>query len=72
MGTLVALVMLLSCGPPPKNADDCAKRCHGCGPSGVRDRGTFFYDEECAEECNVANDMWVCDVEVGQCVVAWS
>ena len=71
MGTLVALVLLLSCGPP-ENAYDCARRCRACEPSCVQDRGSFPRpDEECDEECNVANDMWVCDVEEGECVVMW-
>jgi hypothetical protein len=26
-------------------------------------------DEECDDECEVDNDMWGCDVEVGECVV---
>ena len=70
MGTLVALVLLLSCGPP-RDYSDCRMRCHGCEPSCVNTRGSLTPtpDEECAAECNVDNDMWGCALEAGECVV---
>jgi hypothetical protein len=33
--------------------------------------GGFRHHELCDDECNVANDMWVCDVEADECVVMW-
>ena len=46
-------------------------RCHQCEPSCVNTRGSVGVtpNEECANECNVDNDMWFCAVEAGECAV---
>ena len=71
MRALLGVVLLLSCEAPPENADDCSQRCHHCEPSCVVDRGMSRHDEVCDEDCGVANDMWVCDVEAEECTVMW-
>ena len=65
------LGLLLSCAAPPESSSDCWQRCNHCEPSCVVDRGLSRHNEECDEECNVANDMWVCDVEADECTVMW-
>jgi hypothetical protein len=69
MGTLVALVFLLSCGPPA-DASDCLMRCDDCEPSCKPDRSWWApgQDQPCDDECNIDNDMWGCEVEDGECV----
>ena len=69
MGTLVALVVLLSCGPPTDDSD-CLMRCHDCEPSCVRDRSWWApgQDQQCDEECGI--DSVFCVVDDGECVLA--
>ena len=70
MNVLVALVILLSCGPP-RDVLDCRTRCNHCEPSCVNTRGSVVPepDEECDDECNVDNTKWGCAVQDGECVV---
>ena len=71
MGTLVALVLLFSCGPPTEDSD-CLMRCNDCEPSCVRDRSVWApgQDEQCDDECGVDNDKLFCVVEADECVLA--